>query len=101
MTSRASPSRLAMELDPSLITCLVTETHHDTRSRHPSLRRVLRCRTQKRQSAHSSWAVPASGLPEGASMTTPGPADVAAAHRRLRAQQGRFVPKPVLPALDE
>ena len=34
-------------------------------------------------------------------MTTPGPAGVAAVHRRLRAQQGRFVPKPVLPALDE
>jgi endonuclease-3 len=34
-------------------------------------------------------------------MTTPGPADVAAVHRPLRAQQGRFVPKPVLPALDE
>ncbi len=34
-------------------------------------------------------------------MTTPGPATVAAVHRRLRAQQGRFIPKPVLPALDE
>ena len=34
-------------------------------------------------------------------MTTPGPAVVAEVHRRLRAQQGRFIPKPVLPALDE
>ncbi len=34
-------------------------------------------------------------------MTTHGPADVAEVHRRLRAQQGRFVPKPALPALDE
>jgi endonuclease III len=34
-------------------------------------------------------------------VTTPGPARVAAVHRRLRAQQGRFIPKPVLPALDE
>jgi endonuclease-3 len=34
-------------------------------------------------------------------MATPGPADVAAVHRRLRSQQGRFIPKPVLPALDE
>lgn len=34
-------------------------------------------------------------------MTTPGPAVVAEVHRRLRAQQGRFVPKPVLPPLDE
>jgi endonuclease-3 len=34
-------------------------------------------------------------------MTTPGPAGVAAVHRRLRAQQGSFIPKPVLPALDE
>ncbi len=34
-------------------------------------------------------------------MTTPCPADVAEVHRRLRAQQGRFIPKPVLPALDE
>jgi endonuclease III len=34
-------------------------------------------------------------------MATPGPADAAAVHRRLRAEQGRFVPKPVLPALDE
>ena len=34
-------------------------------------------------------------------MTMPGPATVADVHRRLRAQQGRFVPKPVLPALDE
>src|ERR1700683_497713 len=31
----------------------------------------------------------------------PGLADVIEVHRRLRAQQGTFVPKPVLPALDE
>jgi endonuclease III len=34
-------------------------------------------------------------------VTTPGPPDATEVHRRLRAQQGRFVPKPALPALDE
>ena len=34
-------------------------------------------------------------------MTTPDPSVVAEVHRRLRAQQGRFVPKPALSALDE
>ena len=34
-------------------------------------------------------------------MTTPDPSVVAEVHRRLRAQQGTFVPKPALPALDE
>ena len=34
-------------------------------------------------------------------MTTPSPAVVAEVHRRLRAQQGKFTPKPALPALDE
>src|SRR5215831_12006329 len=34
-------------------------------------------------------------------MTVPGPAGVAAVQRRLRAEQGAFTPKPVLPVLDE
>jgi endonuclease III len=34
-------------------------------------------------------------------MTTPGPGCIPAVHRRLRAQQGRFIPKPVLPVIDE
>jgi endonuclease-3 len=34
-------------------------------------------------------------------VTAPGAADVRAVQRRLRAQQGRFVPGPVLPVLDE
>jgi len=34
-------------------------------------------------------------------VTTPGPADATEVRRRLRAQQGRFIPKPALPALDE
>jgi endonuclease III len=34
-------------------------------------------------------------------MTTPGPGSIPAVQRRLRAQQGRFIPKPVLPVIDE
>jgi len=34
-------------------------------------------------------------------MTTPLPEDITAVHRRLRAGQGAFVPKPVLPIIDE
>jgi endonuclease III len=34
-------------------------------------------------------------------MTAPGTAGIREAHRRLRAQQGRFIPKPVLPVIDE
>jgi endonuclease III len=34
-------------------------------------------------------------------MTTPPAADIAAVQRRLRASQGAFVPKPVLPIIDE
>jgi endonuclease III len=34
-------------------------------------------------------------------MTTPGSAGIAAVQQRLRAQQGRFTPKPVLPVIDE
>jgi endonuclease III len=34
-------------------------------------------------------------------VTTPGPADIMTVQRRLRAQQGRFIPKPVLPVVDE
>jgi endonuclease-3 len=34
-------------------------------------------------------------------MTTPLPEDITAVHRRLRADQGAFVPKPVLPIIDE
>jgi endonuclease III len=34
-------------------------------------------------------------------MTLPGPETVAAVHLRLRAEQGRFIPKPVLPVIDE
>jgi endonuclease III len=34
-------------------------------------------------------------------MTTPAPGDVRTVHRRLRDEQGRFIPKPVLPVIDE
>ena len=34
-------------------------------------------------------------------MTAPGTTGIREAHRRLRAQQGRFIPKPVLPVIDE
>lgn len=34
-------------------------------------------------------------------MTAPGPADIRAVQRRLRGRQGPFVPKPVLPIIDE
>ncbi len=34
-------------------------------------------------------------------MTPPGPETVAEVHLRLRAGQGRFIPKPVLPVIDE
>jgi endonuclease III len=34
-------------------------------------------------------------------MTTPAPEDVRTVHRRLRDEQGRFIPKPVLPVIDE
>jgi endonuclease III len=34
-------------------------------------------------------------------MKTPGPGSIPAVQRRLRAQQGRFIPKPVLPVIDE
>jgi endonuclease-3 len=34
-------------------------------------------------------------------MTAPGPTDIRAVQRRLRAHQGPFVPKPLLPVIDE
>ena len=34
-------------------------------------------------------------------MTAPGTAGIREVHRRLRAHQGRFIPKPVLPVIDE
>jgi endonuclease III len=41
------------------------------------------------------------GNDEGAAMTTPGHQAILAVQRRLRAQQGAFVPKPLLPVIDE
>src|SRR5437899_12250142 len=38
---------------------------------------------------------------EGAAMTTPGQEGIREVQRRLRAQQGAFMPKPLLPVIDE